>query len=86
MRIRYERIGTHRTIETRDYKKKNDSNKYLDKIKKKYLDKLLSTYQSGFRSLHSTMTALLETTNNWSIIHIDLKKACDTVDHAMLAM
>ena len=28
MRIRYERIGTHRTIETRDYKKKNDSNKY----------------------------------------------------------
>ena len=30
-------------------------------------NKLLNIYQSGFRSLHSTMTALLETMNNWSI-------------------
>ena len=61
---------------------------YLDK------NKLLNTYQSGFRSLHSTMTALLETTNNWSInidngllngvVYIDLKKAFDTIDHAIL--
>ena len=34
---------------------------YLDK------NKLLNTYLSGFQSLHSTMTALLETTNNWSV-------------------
>ena len=61
---------------------------YLDK------NKLLNIYQSGFRSLHSTMTALIETTNNWSInidngflngvVYIDLKKAFDTIDHAIL--
>ena len=59
-----------------------------------YKNKLLNTYQSGFRTLHSTMTALLETTNNWSInidngllngvVYIDLKKAFDTIDHAIL--
>ena len=52
---------------------------------------LLNTYQSGFRSMYSTLTALLETTNNWSInidngllngvLFIDLKKAFDTIDH-----
>ena len=52
---------------------------------------LLNTYQSGFRSMHSTLTALLETTNNWSInidngllngvLFVDLKKAFDTIDH-----
>ena len=61
---------------------------YLDK------NKLLNIYQSGFRSLHSTMTVLLEPTNNWSInidngllngvVYIDLKKAFDTTDHAIL--
>ena len=56
-------------------------------------NKLLSNYHSGFRSLHSTQTALLESTNNWSInvdngllkingvVLIDLKKAFDTTDH-----
>ena len=49
---------------------------------------LLNTNQSGFRSMHSTLTALLETTNNWSInidngllngvLFVDLKKAFDT--------
>ena len=52
---------------------------------------LLNTYQSGFRSMHNTLTALVETTNNWSInidkgllngvLFIDLKKAFDTIDH-----
>ena len=30
-------------------------------------NRLLNNYQSGFRSMHSTTTALLETRNNWSI-------------------
>ena len=55
---------------------------------------LISASQSGFRSLHSTLTALIEATDNWSInidkgllngvIFIDLKKAFDTIDHAIL--
>ena len=53
-------------------------------------NRLLNTYQSGFRLVHSTTTALLETTNNWSInidigllngvLFIDLKKAFDTIE------
>ena len=55
---------------------------------------LLNTYQSGFRSMHSTLTVLLETTNNWSInidngllngvLFIDLKKAFNTIDHEIM--
>ena len=54
-------------------------------------NKLLSSCQSGFRSFHSTLTALLEATNSWSVnidngflngvLFIDLKKAFDTIDH-----
>ena len=54
-------------------------------------NKLLSSCQSGFRSLHSTFTALLEATNSWSVnidnglmngvVFIDLKKAFNTIDH-----
>ena len=57
-------------------------------------NKLLTNCQSGFRSLHSTLTALLDATNNWSVnidnglingvIFIDLKKAFDTIDHQII--
>ena len=55
---------------------------------------LISSQQSGFRSLHSTVTALLEATNNWTfnvdkgsvnaVVFLDLKNAFDTVDHTIL--
>ena len=54
---------------------------------------LLTSCQSGFRSLHSTLNALIETTNNWSVniddgllngvVFIDLQKAFDTNDHRL---
>ena len=57
-------------------------------------NELLTKCQSGFRAKHSTVTSLLETTNKWSInidngllngvVFIDLKKAFDTIDHAIL--
>ena len=55
---------------------------------------LLNACQSGFRSLHSTLTALLQATNSWpvhidnglvnGVIFIDLKNAFDTIDHDIL--
>ena len=52
---------------------------------------LLTKYQSGFRSLHSTVTALLHLTNNWYlnidkgmtnlIVLLDLAKAFYTASH-----
>ena len=63
----------------------------------KYLDrhKFLYRHQSGFRSSHSVVTCLLSNTNEWylnlddkkytGMVFIDLKKAFDTVDRAVLA-
>ena len=55
---------------------------------------ILSRYQSGFRSFHSTVTALLEATDNWTfnidrgyinaVVFLDLKKAFDTVNNPIL--
>ena len=61
-----------------------------------YLDrnKPIHYKQSGFRSLHSTFTCLLKSTNDWYVnmdkgrfaatVLLDLKKAFDTVDHDIL--
>ena len=63
-----------------------------------YLTKndLISSHQSGFRSLHSTVTALLEATDNWAynidhgnvnaVVFLNLKKAFDTIDHGILVL
>ena len=63
-----------------------------------YLDNngLLSTNQSGFRRLHSTVTCLLKNTDDWytglesgqmlGMVFVDLKKAFDTVDHRVLCI
>ena len=55
---------------------------------------LLTESQSGFRPMFSTETALLEAMNEWlwniddsllnGVIFLDLKKAFDTMDHAIL--
>ena len=62
----------------------------------KYLDSngLLSNGQSGFRSLFSTLTCLLKTTDEWydgfdngymiGSVFIGLRKAFDTVNHEIL--
>ena len=62
----------------------------------KYLDEnnLLSKFQSGFRPLHSTLTALIDMTDTWylttdngltnAVLFIELKKAFDTIDHDIL--
>ena len=55
---------------------------------------LISKFQSGFRALHSTTSALLFATDNWlhnmnngmmkGVLFLDLKIAFDSVDHQIL--
>ena len=52
-------------------------------------EEIIINQQSGFRSSHSTVTALLEATDSWAfnidsgnvnaVVFLDLKKAFDTV-------
>ena len=55
---------------------------------------IISKSKSGFRSIHSTVNALLEATDSWAfdidrgndnaVVFPVLKKAFDTVDHTIL--
>ena len=67
----------------------------FDQLNKYFNDNnLLTSCQSRFRSLYSTVTALLEATNSWSVnidkglinevAFIDLKKAFDTINHKII--
>ena len=66
----------------------NQSYQYLDR------NGLLSPNQSGFRRLHSTLTCLLKSTDDWftgldsgemlGMVFVDLKTAFDTIDHRNL--
>ena len=57
-------------------------------------NKLFNSHKSVFRALHSVLACLLKSSDDWyhdfdkgflsSVISIDLKKAFDTVDHAIL--
>ena len=67
---------------------------YLTRLPGKTRTKHIHSGQSGFRSLHSALTALLETNDSWclnidrdllnGVIFIDLKKAFDTTDHEII--
>lgn len=60
-------------------------------LQKSLTNEMLSDYQSGFRSLHCTVSALLNVTDKWlnvidmgnifGLVMIDLKRTFDTVDH-----
>ena len=55
---------------------------------------IICKYQSGFRAIHSTVTALLEAMDTWAynidcgkisaVVFLDSKKAFNTVDHEIL--
>ncbi len=49
---------------------------------------LLSRFQSGFRPKHSTLSLLIEMSDNWfevtGLISVDIRKAFDSIDHKIL--
>ena len=55
---------------------------------------ILSKFQSGFRPLHSTVSALIQMCDDWfenmdngkltGVIFIDIRKAFDSIDHSIL--
>lgn len=61
-----------------------------------YTNAVLSTYQSGFRKRHSTITAAMKVANDVlvaldkkqhsALLFIDLSKVFDTVDHKVLKL
>ena len=71
-----------------------NGNKPEWRLSSKKVTNQLSDCQSGFWSLHSTLKALLEATNTWSVniddgilngvVFVDLKKAFDTIDHEII--
>ena len=70
---------------------------FYDQLYNNYLNKnnLFTSCQPGFWSLHSTLTALIETMNNYcsvniddgllnDVVFIDIQKTFDTIDHSIL--
>lgn len=90
-------VNIYRSVSITPVKKRdNVFEKILYDQLYKYLsdNNLLSNCQSGFRTLHSTVTTLLNSTDNrrfsidkgkinW-VVFVDLQKAFDTVDHSIL--
>ena len=88
-------LGSYRPISVLPFISKIFEKKLYRQLYDYFQDNsLLNTYPSGFRSMYSALTALLKTTNNWSInidnglwngvLFVDLKKAFDTIDHEII--